>query len=510
YVDCFNNYLYISLFSAMGKSNRQMSHKKKLKKNDTGQNNEDRLSSLPDNILHKILDLLDTLYAVRSSILSKRWRDLWTCLSNLNFNSTIDYEATNKHLNNKDEIFTKFVDQVFIHRDRSCNIRTFHLFYNEEHFRVPHRFCSWILGSIQCNVQELNINISTFYSLHLPSCLFECKPLKVLKLKFGSIQVPLKLRPWFFYPGDIALPNLKTLHLESVCFVGEELANKLFSNCPVLESLVIINSQFVKLKSFLIIGPNLKHIVIENCSDELDVDSSYCEIIIHASKLVALRCKDHMDRHYTLEMPCSLVDVSMDMGIEDLRGWLRGGRLQTERKKQYALNMLTYLKSVCSVRSLTLSPWLIEVFSNNPGIEKSLSVSVQFQNLRYMKLKTWLSRDHIPAILCLLHISPNVETLILEVTKKMVNSTYRRENQDTEFPLQCMDHLKFVEIQGSQGRKNELKILEILLKNAEILEKVVVFTSMEQLPDREQRLMDFSEKLRQYPRASSNTVITFI
>nr|XP_043630530.1 F-box/LRR-repeat protein At5g02910-like [Erigeron canadensis] len=44
---------------------------------------QDRISDLPDDIIHHILSFLDMTYAVRTCILSRRWKDTWTSMSNI-------------------------------------------------------------------------------------------------------------------------------------------------------------------------------------------------------------------------------------------------------------------------------------------------------------------------------------------------------------------------------------------------------------------------------------------
>ncbi|KAJ8616678.1 hypothetical protein MRB53_036050 [Persea americana] len=53
--------------------------------------NNDIISLLPDPILTTILSLIPVSEAVRTSLLSKRWRYLWTCIPRLNFWNFLDF-----------------------------------------------------------------------------------------------------------------------------------------------------------------------------------------------------------------------------------------------------------------------------------------------------------------------------------------------------------------------------------------------------------------------------------
>ncbi|XWS31138.1 hypothetical protein CRYUN_Cryun23aG0051900 [Craigia yunnanensis] len=61
-----------------------------MKKSKASKESEmDRLSDLPNSLIHYILFSLNTKNAVQTCVLSKRWNHLWTCLPNLNFDSQI-------------------------------------------------------------------------------------------------------------------------------------------------------------------------------------------------------------------------------------------------------------------------------------------------------------------------------------------------------------------------------------------------------------------------------------
>ncbi|KAJ4826791.1 hypothetical protein Tsubulata_034779 [Turnera subulata] len=80
---------------------------------------EDRISDLPDAILEHILCFLGTKFAVRTSVLLKRWRKVWTCVPELNFTSESFSQETS---------FAPFVNEVLRRRNGGCNVRKVSLF----------------------------------------------------------------------------------------------------------------------------------------------------------------------------------------------------------------------------------------------------------------------------------------------------------------------------------------------------------------------------------------------
>lgn len=71
----------------------------KIKKHNAG-DMKDMISNMPDAILHYILSLLSTKEAVRTSILSPKWRYSWTQLSVFEFK--IPHPLYESNLENED------------------------------------------------------------------------------------------------------------------------------------------------------------------------------------------------------------------------------------------------------------------------------------------------------------------------------------------------------------------------------------------------------------------------
>nr|GFA92774.1 F-box domain, cyclin-like protein [Tanacetum cinerariifolium] len=74
---------------------------------------EDRISNLPDDIIHRILSFLDIKHAIQTSQLSRRWKHVWTSMQHLSFNSRW---FRNVHR------FAIFTDHVLSHRNDEIDV----------------------------------------------------------------------------------------------------------------------------------------------------------------------------------------------------------------------------------------------------------------------------------------------------------------------------------------------------------------------------------------------------
>jgi hypothetical protein len=207
--------------------------------------NEDRLSSLPDEIIHKILCSFDTKFAVQTCVLSSRWRLIWKSIPRLEFSSQ-QFKDLPK--------FAKFVNHVLSHRNRQAEVSTIKLFF---HGAASQVFVRKIANyAFSHNVQQLTLTAWPKNGREFPPCLFNSPTLKhfALTLPPDSRCVTPKT-PWDF-------PALTTLHLFDTILCDDHRESvDLFSKCVNLKNLVI-KRFIVMANAFDIITPRLSNLTL--------------------------------------------------------------------------------------------------------------------------------------------------------------------------------------------------------------------------------------------------------
>ncbi|KAL5732497.1 hypothetical protein ACOSQ2_032189 [Xanthoceras sorbifolium] len=190
----------------------------------------DRLSNLPEHIIHHILSFLDTKSAVQTCVLSKIWRYHWTHIHNL------DLECRSNKITN----FKRFVLDVLHHRKPlNLNRLRFHL-RSAKSQALMRIISSYALSK---SLKELDTNLTTF-----PPCFYQCQTLRTLKL--GSCSSDL--------PDLSSLTLLTTLELTDVWLPDCDF----FSRCLILENLSIIECQVMSLTTLNISAPWLVKLII--------------------------------------------------------------------------------------------------------------------------------------------------------------------------------------------------------------------------------------------------------
>ncbi|VFQ69061.1 unnamed protein product [Cuscuta campestris] len=193
------------------------------------ENQRDRLSNLPDSLIHTILSLLDTKSAVRTFLLSKKWTHHWkSSLHTLRLSSP-SFRTKNS--------FKRFVEFVLANRDPSAPLRALILFNESRDKSLADRILRYAVAH---SVREIDV----FRHLE-PNELEQilgCKSLR--RIVFHSIEIgcsdfsgcadlgDLSLTGCTFFPGRVTVGNMKNLTIIHTHFPYHEYGDndfKIFS-----------------------------------------------------------------------------------------------------------------------------------------------------------------------------------------------------------------------------------------------------------------------------------------
>ncbi|KAF6140392.1 hypothetical protein GIB67_013161 [Kingdonia uniflora] len=309
-----------------------MSKRKKCLSSHTGGSTADRISNLPDPIIHHILSFLPTVDVVQTCVLSKRWVTLSCSAPSIDLD--IDLFTDRKKLHRKKRHaqvrFVEFVDNVLLFHDKS-DIHKFRLKLNYD--TDTNRDYGWITLVIRKNVQVLDIEIPKRIKqpFELPPSLFRCESLRVLKLRLHSSNLRL--------PSSLCLSGLRKLVLESVKFYDDQSVESIITSCPVLETLVLLYSGVPSKKNLTISSHQLKNLTVIGYGY---IPGGKFKII--APALTKLKLAFTIPDICVFEEPYSLFDVIIEL-----------------YERQFSGKVIQFLGGFCNAKSLSLSAQFNEV-----------------------------------------------------------------------------------------------------------------------------------------------------
>nr|POE60917.1 f-box/fbd/lrr-repeat protein [Quercus suber] len=236
----------------------------------------DRISSLPESLLCYILYFLPTKESIATSILSTRWKLLWTLVPKLDLDT---YTISTSELWADDDVEDALPHVVssVLAQQQCGELQTFRLIW--AYWRDGSHLDAWLRTAAARKVKELNLHIYSDReeNLKLPPSFFSCRTLVVLKLD-GDIDFDIDIDT----PSlSFNFPSLKILHridptVRSIICSQEHSFLKLLSGCPVLEELSF-TTDFLE-GEYKICVPTLKRLIIR----EIDCYYSDFEIEINA------------------------------------------------------------------------------------------------------------------------------------------------------------------------------------------------------------------------------------
>ncbi|CAO2833512.1 unnamed protein product [Amaranthus hypochondriacus] len=374
----------------------------------------DRISGLPDEILCHILSFIPTKYAVATSVLSTRWKYLWTSVPVLNFDVRLHggfCSVINLYANPGSETtFQNFVNRVMLLNDIS-NIQKFRLIHKCHHSPAP--ICTWLHVAISDNILELELD---FYfsvqkeNMKLPKKLFISNTLRVLKLSRMSLSIP----------SLICLPNLKILEIRSVVGLDDHYTQILLAGCLVLEKLVIeetarenprvIDISISTLRSFSF---SYKFVI------DAWVDFPY-KFVINAPNLEYFHVKGYMSDKFVVKSLATLIDAHLD---------LRYTTLISDYDNLCHQHVCDLFKGIGNAKFLSLSNDMVRLLctANDPNLPR-------FSNLRKLALGIGVDICWKRLATEFIKCSPNLDVLTLDNKLGLI----RDIDEMRKNPPQCM------------------------------------------------------------------------
>ncbi|XP_071709327.1 F-box/FBD/LRR-repeat protein At1g13570-like [Rutidosis leptorrhynchoides] len=289
----------------------------------------DRISTLPAHIIDSILCLLPLKDAVRTSILSKEWRYIWTKIPVLHFSrfelngsggtdmlsimGQFDfYDAQNMIRDFK--ILNTIKQCLLLHQGPLLEVSLIVSVSADENCVELDQIISHLSRRTTIKNFSLEIFYEDEYSMYrLPSSIFSMHQLRELSLGYCCIYHPLTF---------IGFGSLTSLYLDDVKISTKTLLH-LVSSCPLLKSFTLLRLGKYDIVSSIIdlieCFPVIEHLIIDvSVSNCFSIDSLPKELPISLVHLKYLRIEDMLDRNTERELALLFLLIRCSPNLEEL------------------------------------------------------------------------------------------------------------------------------------------------------------------------------------------------
>ncbi|KAL5716309.1 hypothetical protein ACHQM5_018024 [Ranunculus cassubicifolius] len=383
--------------------------------------------------------------------------------------------------------FGEFVEKMLVTRECDLRINEFNLFDYDcglDELNV----CSWVIAALDRRVECICVSIPLTIQMNLPECMFSSnlRSLKLYAPRGANFGLPSSL---------CAAGKIKNLELDKVLFPDGDGSGQLVLECPVLESLKIMHCDLSNLKVLTLATPLLENLLFGNLFTNTNTS---CEVRISTPNLKSIEFDI-----FSWSKDEFVVDYFMDNLSTLQSAYIHYGDHSSYATKRYSECLIKILHGVCNAQSLELSVSSMKILTADPVLVQRIPDI--FHSLTHVTLGVPFQAP-LDGVLSILVKFRHLETLTLFWEKyKLVPSEKEAENLSFEG---LFNHLKAIKIKGLSDGRSELKLLEILLKMAIVLEDVSV-TAKKDLSSKHD-FLDFGVKLRALPRASLNATVHII
>ncbi|XP_059657334.1 putative F-box/LRR-repeat protein At3g42770 [Cornus florida] len=389
---------------------------------------EDCISGLPDVVLVSILSLLTMKEAVRTSVLSKSWRYMWTHITHLNFDSSRVIEGIQleqKKVEVERPFFLGWVNQV-LKSHKAPTIDEFRVHFDfGESYRLD--IDNWVKFAMEKRVKRLELDLAELTHYSREEANYSIPDLDGITNHLHSLSL-----------GFTSCNSLTNLLLTYVNVTGQVLEYFL-TNFPNLEQLSVKESDTLVNLKVPDLALKLKCLEITFCF--------YVESIeISATNLVSFKYFGPK-----ISLPFKNVQSPADLYI--------GG--------DYCFSLIYKFLDISSYLS-KLESLTLHLTSMRKVYLKDAKFPV-FNKLKRLKLiVNARDEESLMDFTFLIEACPFLSEFVLELRWC---GSYRKKKQG-RFTSRPHHYLKVVELIGFVGSINDVELAMYLIKSAVNLEKI--------------------------------------
>ncbi|XP_049405438.1 F-box/FBD/LRR-repeat protein At1g13570-like [Solanum stenotomum] len=415
----------------------------------------DVLRNLPENVLDDILIRVPLRDAVRTSILSKKWRYNWCRLPELTLDQTL-WDSTNQSI----PFVTRFTDIIYHLLVLHVGPITKFILSDIANLGNYSKIDNLVLFLSRNGIQHLVLQFPKDKPYILSSLFFTCLQMRHLSLRYCSVQPP---------PTFKGFSELVSLELYEVTISSKILEN-LISHNLLLERLVLQISSILdhikidapKLKSFDFTG-NIELISLKKVP-------FLVELLLFNTVVPSPEAGQHYFTKYFESFP-TLEHLHLD--YHSLQ-FLAAGSGDIEAKLSSPLNYLKCLclSYICLDELAELSPALC-LIRGSPYLQ-DIQIKIEYVAL---------------------------DKLVVPVSIDVVNEI------PSSFSDVTLDHLRSVKLEGITGTKTEIEFIKLLLSKSPVLLRMLIQQKIANV-SAETRLKVVTE-ITKFPRASPKAEVYY-
>lgn len=379
----------------------------------------DKIGHLPGHIIDKILSYLSLRDAVRTSVVSTKWRYKWVTLPYLVFDNQSVLVSTQDQTLIKNKLVS-IVDHVLLLHNGP--IHKFKLSFRD--LQGVSDIDKWILFLSRGSVKEFILEIWKGHRYKLPSSLYSCQKLVHLEL-FNCLLMP----PSSF----IGFKSLKSLDLQHIT-MDQSAFEYMITSCPLLERLTLMN--FDRFAILNIHAPNLLFFDVGGIFEDVSFQDTF-----------------HL----------AIVSIGLYVNAESDQNLAFGG----------TGNLIKFFACLPHIQRLEVQSYFLKYLAAGtiPAKLPKPCVDLSFLSIRI----NFNDMEENLAALCLLRSSPHLQELEMLARAEEQQANVRTSSNIPEnFESFTFNQLKFIKIVGISGIKQELNFINFLLANSPVLERMTV------------------------------------